>query len=89
MLLGVPAQSCAQHLACLRMCLPCCSYVLTAARQIAPVIDRSGAVAGFDWCLEALTSAQHSGLASEVALAKAAWFLDHQAFGDAVTVLKV
>ena len=49
------------------------SYVLTAGRLIAPVIERSGAVAGFDWCMEALTAAQHSGLASEVALAKAAW----------------
>ena len=39
--------------------------------------------------MEALTGAQHSGLASEVALAKAAWFLNHQAFGDAVCVLKV
>lgn len=66
-----------------------CSYVLTAARQIAPVIDRSGAVAGFDWCIDALTGAQQSGLASEVALAKAAWFLDHQSFSDAVNVLKV
>lgn len=66
-----------------------CSYVLTAGRLIAPVIERSGAVAGFDWCTEALTGAQHSGLASEVALAKAAWFLDHQAFSDAVSVLKV
>lgn len=39
--------------------------------------------------MDALTTAQQSGLASEVALAKAAWFLDHQAFTDAVTVLKV
>ena len=70
-------------------CHVICSFVLTAARQIAPVIDRSGAVAGFDWCIEALTGAQQSGLASEVALAKAAWFLDHQSFGDAVNVLKV
>ena len=67
----------------------CCSYILTAARLIAPVVERSGPVLGFDWCMEALTAAQHSGLASEVALAKAGWFLDHQAFGDAVSVLKV
>lgn len=66
-----------------------CSYVLTAGRLIAPIIERSGPVAGFDWCIDALTGAQHSGLASEVALAKAAWFLNHQAFGDAVSVLKV
>lgn len=66
-----------------------CSYVLTAARQVAPDIDRSGAVAGFDWCIEALTGAQQSGLASEVALAKAAWFLDHQSFTEAVNVFKV
>lgn len=66
-----------------------CSYVLKAGRLIAPVIERLGAVAGFDWCIEALTGAHHSGLASEVALAKAAWFLNHQAFGDAVSVLKV
>jgi len=46
-------------------------------------------VPGFDWCIEALTGAQHSALASEVALAKAGWFLDHQSFGDAVSVLKV
>ena len=39
--------------------------------------------------MDALTTAQQSGLASEVALAKAAWFLDHQAFTDAVIVLKV
>ena len=73
------------------MCTYACvrSYVLTAGRLIAPVIERSGAVAGFDWCIEALTGAQHAGLASEVALAKAAWFLNHQAFGDAVSVLKV
>lgn len=71
------------------MCVSVYSYVLTAGRLIAPVIERSGAVAGFDWCVEALTGAQHSGLASEVALAKAAWFLNHQAFGDAVSVLKV
>ena len=71
------------------VCACMCSYVLTAGRLIAPVIERLGAVAGFDWCIEALTGVQHSGLASEVALAKAAWFLDHQAFGDAVTVLKV
>lgn len=70
-------------------CACVCSYVLTAGRLIAPVIERLGAVAGFDWCIEALTGAQHSGLASEVALAKAAWFLNHQAFGDAVSVLKV
>lgn len=67
----------------------CCSYILTAARLISPVIERSGPVPGFDWCIEALTGAQHSALASEVALAKAGWFLDHQAFGDAVSVLKV
>lgn len=67
----------------------CCSYILTAARLIAPVVERSGPVLGFDWCMEALTAGQHSGLASEVALAKAGWFLDHQAFGDAVSVLKV
>lgn len=71
------------------VCACVCSYVLTAGRLIAPVIERLGAVAGFDWCMEALTGVQQSGLASEVALAKAAWFLDHQAFGDAVTVLKV
>ncbi|KAL0039331.1 hypothetical protein WJX79_003743 [Trebouxia sp. C0005] len=64
------------------------SYILTAARLISPVIERSGPVPGFDWCIEALTAAQHSALASEVALAKAGWFLDHQAFGDAVSVLK-
>ena len=70
-------------------CVAVCSYVLTAGRLIAPLVDRSGAVAGFDWAIEALTGAQHSGLASEFALAKAAWFLNNQAFGDAVTVLKV
>ena len=67
----------------------CCSYILTAARLISPVIERAGPVPGFDWCIEALTGAQHSALASEVALAKASWFLDHQNFGDAVNVLKV
>lgn len=71
------------------VCMCVCSYVLTVGRLIAPVIERSGAVTGFDWCMEALTGAQHSGLASEVALAKVAWFLNHQAFGDAVSVLKV
>ena len=62
---------------------------MTAARLISPVIERAGPVPGFDWCIEALTGAQHAALASEVALAKASWFLDHQNFGDAINVLKV
>lgn len=62
---------------------------MTAARLIAPVIDRGGFVAGFNWCAEVLTAAGHSALANEAVLAKATMFLEQQEVPEAIEVLKV
>eukprot|EP00891_Asterochloris_glomerata_P007067 jgi/Astpho2/7067/fgenesh1_pm.00107_%23_31_t len=62
--------------------------ILTAARLIAPVIDRGGFVAGFNWCAEVLTAAGHSALANEAVLAKATMFLEQQEVPEAIEVLK-
>lgn len=60
-----------------------------SARLIAPVIEQGGFVGGFQWCEDVLADAGYPALAGEVALAKAAMFMDSQDYAKAAAVLKV
>lgn len=62
---------------------------MTAARLIAPVIDRGSPASGFDWVVENLRKADLVKESNEVELAKAAFFLTKKQFTEAVEVLKV
>mmetsp|Transcript_17885 Transcript_17885/g.50068 ORF Transcript_17885/g.50068 Transcript_17885/m.50068 type:complete len:786 (+) Transcript_17885:210-2567(+) len=62
--------------------------ILTAARLIAPVIDRNDKAAGFDWAAEQLRKAGLEKESNEVELAKATHYLNNKEFTLAVEVLK-
>mmetsp|Transcript_14856 Transcript_14856/g.26287 ORF Transcript_14856/g.26287 Transcript_14856/m.26287 type:complete len:772 (-) Transcript_14856:118-2433(-) len=61
---------------------------MMAARLIAPVIDKTGSGAGFDWVADQLLKVELIKEANEVELAKANYFLTQKQFGAAVEVLK-
>ena len=62
--------------------------VMTAARLIAPVIDRANPAAGFSWVAEQLRKVDMIKESNEVELAQAAFFLSQKQFTQAVEVLK-
>ena len=63
------------------------TYILNAAKLIAPVINRRDWVAGYDELIEDL-SHDHSLIASEMEINKATEYLRHKQFGKAIEVLK-
>jgi len=63
------------------------AYVRTAATLIAPVLDPSSWVAGYDWCISQL-SVDHPSVASEMAIARALGHLARKHFSTAVEELK-
>jgi intraflagellar transport protein 88 len=62
-------------------------FVLTAAKLIAPYIDRNEWVAGFDWLIDGLRG-DHATLASEMEIAKGIAYLRRKQFDKAIDVLK-
>jgi len=62
--------------------------MMMAARLIAPMIDKSGSGAGFDWVSDQLLKMDFVKESNEVELAKANYFLTKKQFGAAVEVLK-
>jgi len=64
------------------------SAILSAARLIAPILNRKTWVAGFDWVVETLKESVHPQLASEVEIFKAIEYLKRKQFDLAIEVLK-
>eukprot|EP00397_Hematodinium_sp_SG-2012_P008683 GEMP01008749.1.p1 GENE.GEMP01008749.1~~GEMP01008749.1.p1 ORF type:complete len:815 (+),score=195.88 GEMP01008749.1:33-2477(+) len=62
-------------------------YIVNAANLIAPVLDRQGVV-GYDWVIDTLNSHGFPGIASELEIAKASYFLRRKEFDEAIAVLK-
>merc|ERR1719230_1122419 len=62
-------------------------YILTAARLIAPTLDRKDWAAGFKWVIDAL-KVDHEALAAEMEIEKALEHLRHKEFDAAIEVLK-
>ncbi|KAL4141058.1 hypothetical protein PRNP1_014180 [Phytophthora ramorum] len=63
-------------------------YILVAAKLCAPALDKKDWLAGFTWVIDALKQENHEGLASEVEICKAHWFLKEKEFDKAIEVLK-
>lgn len=62
-----------------------CSYVFTAAKLIAPVMDKKDWEAGYDWVVETI-KLDHEYLASKMEVEKALHYLKTKEF-DKVPVL--
>ena len=60
---------------------------MSAASLIAPQIEKS-AIVGFDWTIDALNAHGFPGVASELEIAKASYFLRRKEFDEAISVLK-
>lgn len=56
------------------------NFLLTAAKLIAPVLDTTEWVNGFDWVITALRAGQHDLIASEVQISKALTYLRKKEF---------
>ena len=61
----------------------CCSYVFTAAKLIAPVMDKKDWESGYDWVVETI-KLDHEYLASKMEIEKALHYLKTKEF-DKVT----
>lgn len=64
------------------------NMVVTAAKLIAPHLQPHDPSAGFQWCLDELFKAKLVGLAHDVMMAKATYFLTSADMGEAASVLK-
>jgi intraflagellar transport protein 88 len=62
--------------------------VVTAAKLISPYLQPGGASAGFQWCQDELFKAKLAGLAHDVMMAKATYFLTSADVDGAASVLK-
>jgi len=62
-------------------------YIVNAANLIAPVLDRAGVI-GYEWVIDTLNSHGFPGIASELEIAKASYFLRRKEFDEAIAVLK-
>ena len=62
-----------------------CSYVFTAAKLIAPVMDKKDWEAGYDWVVETI-KLDHEYLASKMEVEKALHYLKTKEF-DKVTFI--
>jgi intraflagellar transport protein 88 len=64
------------------------TYVVAAAKLVAPRLQPGNANAGFQWCLDELTKAKLPRIVRDVMMAKATYFLTSGAIDQAVSVLK-
>ena len=61
--------------------------ILTSAKLMASIIH-SNFAAGFDWCIECVSTSPYAELASELEIAKAVTFLKEREFQKAIETLK-
>merc|ERR1719161_2174207 len=62
-------------------------FIVNAALLISSVIEKN-AVTGYDWVIDSLTAHGFPGIASELEIAKASYFLRRKEFDQAIAVLK-
>mmetsp|Transcript_18157 Transcript_18157/g.21753 ORF Transcript_18157/g.21753 Transcript_18157/m.21753 type:complete len:774 (-) Transcript_18157:386-2707(-) len=62
--------------------------ITTAAKLVAPVVDKNGFVAGFEWVVEQLNAQGYVAIANEMEMAKAIMHLNRKDFEKALNVLK-
>eukprot|EP01029_Cantina_marsupialis_P022998 TRINITY_DN566_c0_g1_i1.p1 TRINITY_DN566_c0_g1~~TRINITY_DN566_c0_g1_i1.p1 ORF type:complete len:815 (-),score=313.08 TRINITY_DN566_c0_g1_i1:164-2608(-) len=62
-------------------------FISRAARLVAPVLDKSNWVKGFDWVIEQLQR-DHDNLAAQLLICKASHHLRKKQYDQAITVLK-
>lgn len=70
------------------VCYPCRSYVFTAAKLIAPVMDKKEWEVGFDWVIETIRL-DHEYLASKMEIEKALHYLKTKEFDKVTGVYKI
>jgi len=63
-------------------------YITTAARLIAPVIEKESWIEGYEWIVKTLEKSQHSKIGSEMTIAKSLQYLKEKRFKEAIDVLK-
>lgn len=63
-------------------------FILTAAKLIAPGIDKVNFVTGYDWVIEQLNAQNYATIANEMEMAKAIMHLTRKDFDKALSVLK-
>lgn len=64
-------------------CLCVCSYVFTAAKLIAPVMDKKDWESGYDWVVETI-KLDHEYLASKMEIEKALHYLKTKEFDKVI-----